>query len=329
MQIDEFIKNLIEDRSEYSLTPEDAKKIQHEGIGKFIFDKLNSSKFKASATEEKYLAKIKEKIDTSIAEDAPIHITLPFGATKNPYLPTAPHIDWAEVFSIAYLRQYLKPLAKAYKHGVILEYVSVAVFEEKVNRIPKADADLYDTEFLALLEIYKKFLPENFRILYTRVEDVISRDKINNALTIKIEELEKVWDKQSPEIIAYKLVRAKRNSLFDEKDPHKDELILESALGHDAFCSECWTTEAAPWDKKDMIVLGHNYTSGWAIHVRSAAGSSVNFWSGIGVLVAKGDKYIPTVLSPKQYEEVKDRVKESPIDIFQGKFKNLDTIAVV
>lgn len=329
MDTNQYLTNIIQDNSSYTLTAEDKKVIQHEGVETFIFNKLDSSRFKASATEKGYLQKIKDKIHLSIMHDEPIYITLPFGATKNPYLPTAPAIDWAEVFNIAFIREYLKPIAAAYKNGVILEYVSVAVFEEKVNRIPKKDTDLYDKEFQKLIEYYQKFLPENFKLRYFRVEDSIPRSQIEKLIGIKMEELRKTWNKQTPEVIEYKLIRAKRNSIYNPNDSHFDSLILNSALGHDAFCSECWTTDAAPWDKKNMITLAHNYTTGWAIHVRSTPGSSVNFWSGIGVLLDRNGKYIPTVLSPKQYQEQKQEIKEVKVNIFGESFANLNTLLIV
>lgn len=253
---------------------------------------------------------------------------MPFGATKNPYLPTAPGIDWGEVFNIAYIREYLSPLAQAYKYGVILEYISVAVFEEKTNRIPQRDSDKYDKEFSSLITFYKKYLPNNFKLVYSRVEDDLSRKEIEKQMNIKIKVLAKNWNDQPEEVRERKLFRARRNCLFDPKDKNVDQILLQSALGHDAFCSEAWTTKVGPWDKKTMITLGHNYTSGWAIHVRSARGSSVNFWSGIGILEQRKSEFIPTVLSPNQYNEVKDRIKKVKVDLFDGKFLNLSSIPV-
>ena len=104
---------------------------------------------------------------------------------------------------------------------------------------------------------------------------------------------------------------------------------MESALGHDSFCSECWTAEVAPWDEKDMITLGHNYTTGWAIHVRSVPGSSVNFWSGVGLLKKEKDGYLPTVLSTNQYNEVVNKLERNKIDIFSKDYLNLNEILVL
>lgn len=329
MDVKIFLDHLVKNRSEYELTAEDEKLIRHEGIREFIFRKLASSKYRAQDLGEDFAKKIKDKIDLCVNHEIPIHTTLPFGATKNPYLPTAPGVDWAEVFNLAYIREYLAPIARAYERGVILEYISVAVFEEKVNHIPQKDSDLYDREFRQLVTFFQKYLPKNFKLEFSRVTDTIPREVAERQLDLKMAALAKTWADQSAEVQERKLFRAKRNCLVTAKDKDVDKVLLWSALGHDAFCSECWTTEAAPWDKKTMITLGHNYTTGWAIHVRSARGSSVNFWSGSGVLEHRGGEFIPTVLSPNQYKELESKIKTEKVNLFPKGFKNLSTVPIL
>jgi hypothetical protein len=162
-----------------------------------------------------------------------------------------------------------------------------------------------------------------------RVEDAIPREKIEAQLEIKMKELKKSWKKQPQSVIDYKLLRAKRNSLWGEEDKDIEEKILKSALGHDAFCSECWTLDSAPWDKKDMITLGHTYTKGWAIHIRSAKGSTVNFWSGIGALICNNNHLDPTVLSPIQFKDNSNNIKKTEVEIFFTTLPHLKYIPVI
>lgn len=326
MQTEDFITSYIKNKEDYELGPEEEKAIKFEGVNKFVFNKLNSSKYRASSTSEDYLAKIKDKINLSINHGIPIHAVLPFGATKNPYLVTAPGVDWGETFNIAYIREYLSPIATAYKYGVILEYISVGVFEEKVNRISQKDIDLYDKEFTKLIGFYQKYLPKNFQLRYSRVGDLFDKKELERLIDLKKNELRKKWYEQPKEVIERKLFRAKRNCVYDPKDKNLDSILLESALGHDSFCSEVWTSDVAPWDRKNMITLGHNYTSGWAIHVRSTPGSSVNFWSGIGVLETRNSGYLPTILSPLQYKEVSNKIKSVKVGVFSEKYSNLGNI---
>lgn len=330
MTIQQFLTKLIQDKNDYVMSKEDETLLRIEGLKNLIYKKLNLSKYKASATSKDYEQKVLDKIELCINHNLPIHFTLPFGAAKSPYQPTAPGVDWAEVMNIAYIREYLKPIAKVYKYGVKLEYISVGVFEEKMNRIPQKDVDIYDKEFAALIKYYQDFLPKNFHLNYSRVSDKYEKNELERLIDIKVYQLRKAWNNQSPETIEYKLLRAKRNCKWEESEKDLGKILLQSALVHDSFCSECWTAQNSPWDQKDMITLGHNYTSGWAIHVRSTPGSSVNFWSGTGALIKKGDNFIPTVLSNSQYTKLIDNFKHEKVSIFSDKtYLNLRTIPVV
>ncbi len=317
MKAQDFIENLIRNDINYSLTNEDQKTIQFEGIEKFIYKKLNSGKFRATKTSDDYDRVVKEKISLCLSKNIPIHLDLSTGATKNPNSVTAPGIDWAEVFNIALLREFLRPISAAYAPGVNLDYFSVAMFEEKVNHISNEDVALYDRQFSELVNYFQNYFPNNFRLQYKRLSDISPKEKVFSAMDRGIEELGKNWDKLPEATRQEKLMRAERNIKFEENVENKEEIILNSALAHDAFCNECWTDEVSPiWYEKDDISLGHRYTTGWAIHVRSAQASTVNFWSGVGVLVEKGKGFITSVLSPKQFEELKPKIRKETVGIF-------------
>ncbi|KKU46967.1 MAG: hypothetical protein UX62_C0002G0022 [Microgenomates group bacterium GW2011_GWA2_46_7] len=315
MDAQKYLTSLIQDKSEYLLSKEDETLLRTEGLVRFIFRKLSLAKYKASSTSKDYEQKILDKIELCVNHQKPIHISLPFGAAKSPYQPTAPGIDWGEVLNIAYIRDYLKPIAKVYKYGVILEYISVGVFEEKMNRIPKKDVDLYDRQFTKLVAYYQEYLPKNFELRYTLVADLYDKKELSRLIDIKVEQLAKNWLKNDQKVRDYKLARAKRNCIWQPDEKDLDKIWMQSIFVHDAFCSECWSLENSPWDHKDMITLGHNYTAGWAIHVRSTPGSSVNFWSGTGVLLKRGENLTPSVLSFSQYEKAKSQIRVEKISI--------------
>src|SRR3989339_383567 len=199
MTTSQFLSQLVKDTNKYSLTESDNKTIQREGIKKFIFYRLNSTKYRAQATSEDYLQKVIDKISLSVDCREPLHITLPFGATKNPYLPTAPGIDWAEVFNIAYIREYLAPIAAAYEHGVLLDYISVAAFEERAN---------------------------NMQLSYSRVSDKIPQKELIRRINIIVTRLRKSWNNQPKEVRDRKLFRAQRNCLYDPKAKNIETILL-------------------------------------------------------------------------------------------------------
>jgi len=193
------------------------------------------------------------------------------------------------------------------------------VFEEKVNHIPQKDVDLYDKQFTELIDFYQSFLPSNFKLKFSRLSDRGSKEKIYSLMDEKITQLRNNWKYLDENIRKEKLFRAERNIQFKGNEKNRDEIILTSALSHDAFTSECWAEAAAPiWNELDDISLGHRYTTGWAIHVRSAPGSTVNFWSGTGVLFKNEDKYTPNILSPKQYKEIENKFNSEGVSFFSN-----------
>lgn len=329
MNINTFLKELVQSKPEFTPTPEDKKTIEFEGIEKFIYNKLNSSIYKASSITPDYLVKIKDKIHLCINHEVPIHVSIPFGSVKVSTLPTAPGIDWAEVFNLTLVREYLTPIAKMYKYGVKLDYISVAIFEEEMNYFSQKDIALYETEFKKLVDIFCTYLPDNFEINFIRVADLVPKEKTLRMINIKVDELRNNWMKNSEEVRNTKIMRAKRNCCLKPTDKDYDKRILRSIFVHDAFCSECWTLDYAPWDKKDMITLGYRYTDGWAVHIRSARASTVNFWSGMGALLKNNDILIPTILSFKQYESHKKNIQMEKVDVFNQSFKNLSQVPVV
>ena len=317
MTINNFITDLITDKSPHTPTTEDKNIIQYEGIEKYIYKKLNSSKYRATKTTEDYDKLVREKISYCVKNRLPIHVDLSTGATKNPRAVTAPGIDWAEVFNVAFIREYLKPIAAAYKYGVLLDYFSVAIFEEKVNSISQKDVDLYDNQLNELIKVYQNYLPENLILRYRRLSDLTTKEVIYPILDEKVIELRKDWEKMSEEEKKEKIFRAERNVAFGKDEPNYDERILNAILHHEAFGGECWAKAVTPvWNELGDISLGHRYTDGWAIHVRSAAASTINFWSGVGLLIKKGENYIPTVLSPNQFNSIKNKLKLEDISFF-------------
>ncbi len=329
MDIHTFLSNLVIQIPDYVPTTKDKKQIEFEGVGKFILSKLNSSEFKATSITPDYLSKVIDKINLCVNHEVPIHLTVPFGAVKTSSLPTAPGIDWGEVFNIALLREYLSPIAKMYKQGVVLTYVSVSVFEQKMNYYSQSDIDLYDEEFEQLIKYYQSYLPKNFRLNFARLTDQLTKDKMLQMIDKKILELDRNWMNNSEEIRNAKIIRAKRNCCITQNDEGYDKKILQSIFVHDAFCSECWTLDVAPWDKKNMITLAFRYSDGWAIHVRSTRASTVNFWSGMGAIIEKGSKLIPTILSTTQYQSLKENTKSEKVDLFGKEFKNLSQIQII
>lgn len=329
MQANQFIKNLIESIPDYKLSSDEEKCIKFEGIEQFIFRKLNSKKFRNSKVPEALEISIKKAINFSVKNNLPIHIVLPFGAYKRWNLPTHPGIDFAEVFNLILMREFLTPIAKAYKYGVILHYYSVELFVERNNRIPQKDIDFYQKDFIFLLEKFKKYLPANMQLKFTNLREEISQEEALKAVEIKVKELKANWPNVEKEVQDIKIKRAKVNCKVDINDPNYNEIILDAVFVHDAFASECWSKNGQiKWiNKPDMIVIGHSYTGTWGLHIKSSTSSRVNFWVGIGALKIQDGKYLPTILTYEQFYSLnKEYFTTEKVDFLFKGFSNLSNI---
>jgi len=331
MDPNHYIKNLIETVPTYTLTNDDKKCIQFEGIEKYIYNKLASSKFRNSAIPEKLADSMKKSIKHCVTNMLPIHIMFPFGAYKRWNLPSHPGIDFAEVFNMALLREYLAPIAAGYEHGVILHYYSVELFVERNNHIPQNNINFYEHEFLELIAVFTKYLPQNMQFKFTNLREEISQQEAMKAVDIKVEELRKNWINLPEKDKELKIKRAKVNCMVDPNSTDYEKVILEAVFVHDAFSSQCWDKGGkVVWiTGPDMITIGNSYTGSWGIHIKSSQSSRVNFWVGIGALQRQDSKLLPTILSYEQFLEINDSKLIEKISYFRNTFSNLNKILVI
>ena len=329
MNLNSFLKTYVESIPQYTVNDSDKKCITYEGIKKFIFQRLTSTKYRGSAMPDDLKQFVKQRIDYSVDNKIPIHIVFPFGAYKKWNLPTYPHIDWAEVFNIKYMIEYLSSIATAYKYGVILEYYSVELFVERNSHIPQKDLDIYEKEFKQIINTLSKYAPSALKIKLTNLREEISQQEALSAVVIKAKEFRENWVNISEEEKALKIKRAKVSCAIDENDPNYEATILDAVFVHDAFSSECWTDNGkVEWiNKPDMIVVGNSYTSNWGVHIRSSRASRVNFWVGTGILEKRENEFIPSILSYEQWREKQELIEYHTVNILE-EFPKLREIGV-
>lgn len=331
MTTQEYLNNLITTVPTYILSVEDEKQIKFEGIERFVYKKLSSTRYRASAIPNELELAVKAKIHYCIENRLPIHITVPFGGFKKWQLPSYPDIDWAEVFNIIFLREYLAPIAVAYEYGVLLEYFSDEVFISRMNNYPQADLDKYNNSFRELVQEVRNYLPKNFTMKLSKIRDQISQDEILNRFDKTIADLRIKWQSLPEEEREYRIQKSERNYRSDFENVNEEnriETLIDSTMVHDAFIFGDWDKDI-PWAfGKDMIALGFRYTGTWGIHIKSSKTSTAQFWVGIGALKLEGNVYLPTILTYKQLLESKELMIDE-VEVFDSKFNNLKSISIV
>ena len=135
MNPEEYLQKELKTCSQYTLTKQDKLSLEQQGMADFIFAKVSSKKFRKWKLPEETVTQIKQAIKINVKNNTPIKFTFPFGGYKLWSMPSAPEVDWAEFFMIAYYHQYLAPIAAVYKPGVHFRFSSDDVIVSQMDII--------------------------------------------------------------------------------------------------------------------------------------------------------------------------------------------------
>ncbi len=95
---------------------------------------------------------IARKLSDAVAARRPLEFSLPFGGYKGWRLPGSPHLDWAELFWVDYLRRYAERLARLHAPGVVISLTCLTGLLGWVNNLRQTDQDTYLDELCRLLK---------------------------------------------------------------------------------------------------------------------------------------------------------------------------------
>jgi len=213
-------------------------------------------------------------------------------------------MDWAEVFNIVQIRNYLAPIAAVYAPGVLIDYFSDEIFVSRMNNIPQEDLDLYTEEFRALIYAMNLYTMDNMKIKLSKIGDQISSKELHSRFDKEMIKVKKDWSSLPEAEKYFRLQKSERNYKGDLSKLSKEEkytILFNSTVVHDTFIFGDWE-EGIPWAfDVDMIPIGFRYTGEWGVHLKSSRTSTVQFWVGHGCLKKIADKLVPTILTYNQY----------------------------
>lgn len=276
-----------------------------------IFRLVMSKKFRKCSVSPEYAEHIRQSIEQNIKNNNPIKIAFVFGSYKLWQLKESPEVDWAELFSLIYYANWLKPICEIYRLGVWYDFYSDDVIVPKMDNIDPADTLAYRESFKKLLGFIKKYLPNNLKITYNRVGDQYKNEAEFNAdLREKMETLKDGVKNGLPELSDEMRALIDLNVKPTEeqlKDPHWREKI---ALMHDAYCLVKYRR---PYYRVPDKILASTYRVKNSISVGTTKRSIAKFWVGVGVLEKNGDDFNQLILSPTQIAN--SNLKEEPISM--------------
>lgn len=290
-----------------------------------VFKALTSKKFRKYSLGKEHAEHIKSSIALNIKNNEPIKATLVFGGYKLWRLKESPRVDWAELFSLIYYTNWMKPICELYEHGVWFDFFSDDVIVPKMNNVSPDDTEAYQQSFKELLAFIKPYQPRNLTMTLNRVGDQYdSYEDFENELTDKITSTAASLDGGLPSLDENSIATLNLNvKITDEQQA--DPLWREKVqLMHDAFAQ---VSGRRPYYRQpDKLNIMTTPYSGM-LAVGTTKDSIMKFWIGAGVLKPKLDGFRQIILSPNQL--LKESFSTQKVHIKGLEGNNFSTIRIV
>lgn len=332
MTEDSFILNELQECATYSLAKHDLELIEKSGLEEFVFAKLTSKKFRKWALSDQIEKHTRQAIRANIKLNRPLEVRLPFGGYKLWSLPTAPEVDWAEFFSMAYYCRYVAPIVAAYPPGVNFVFSSDEVIMERMNNLPSAHTESYFTSFERLIQLFSGHFPHNLAMSIRKIGDLYEdKYELGDELAILIKRTKSQLEQtDKSELDALRQTAAANIMVSGARDMsrlatrEREDFIDESIVIHEAYRLLSRRHQFNYGEDKIAIFPQVNNK---AIPLGSTKNSAVKFWIGTGVLESRNQTLKPMILSPKHLGGVPGQNSyEVPIDFID--IHNLKTVRV-
>ncbi|MFA6392116.1 MAG: hypothetical protein WCW66_05225 [Patescibacteria group bacterium] len=318
MDPNEYLKGKLETCAQTELRPVDREFFKLYGVQDFIYRMLMLKKFRKWKTSDEYAGEIKKSITYAVAKNEPFELSWFFGGYKLWRFPSAPLVDWAELFTISYLVEYASMIAKVYEPGIKIVFWAAHPSVMKLqSNIPENDCQEYRDSFDNLLSIIHPYLPINLKVELKSFESLYPNNgeyqaELNQMIMDVENEYKNGWtaerkDKKNASSILNIQWQGAENweSLSSDE---KEEKIRRGPIVHDGYCRLSKISQAVRGLGK--VDLTATPIPGGSIAVGTSASSVTKFWTGFGVLEKRGDEYVERILSPQQLESVKEMPHE-------------------
>lgn len=312
----EYLHSKLDDLK--NLTP---RSIPEDELPAEIFRLLMSKKFRKYSVASSYQKHILDAIKINITQNAPIKLTFPFGGYKLWRLPEAPEADWAELFSLLYFANWLKPICEIYKPGVNFIFYADDVIVPRMNNIREKDIRIYRESFLNLLKFVRKYIPQNLFFTYKRVIDQYkNQDEFEVDLSLRVELLSNSPE-QMPPLNDKRLASIKLNVRPTQKEKNDPNWQAKIHLLHQAYLGIKY--KRSFYHKDDNILIFTTPITD-ALAVGMTKHSIAKFWCGIGVLEKDGNDFHQLILTPKQIANSTIKKKLIDFDLIGKNFSSIN-----
>jgi len=135
-------------------------------------------------------------------------------------------VEWAELFHLRFMLEYVAPMVAVYEPGVLLDYFSNAWLIKVISHYPQSDLDAYTTSFRSLMDRFE--LPANVKVKYNVVADQLPEEELLRRALINRPMVEVGWIKLSKEQQKERLAYSERNIRWDILE--RDEKVIPRVL---------------------------------------------------------------------------------------------------
>jgi hypothetical protein len=294
-----------------------------------VFRNLMSKKFRKYSANEELQKQVKNAIRLNVGKNEPINVTFLHGAYKLWRLEEAPEADWAELFSLMYYSNWVKPICELYEPGVWFDFFVDDYIINRLDNIPMSDVQAYINSYQSLIDFLKPYQPKNLKMTITTVGGQFpSEEAFDESLQKNLEKLTADTPGGLSELNEAQKAMVELNTKpTDEqlKGPQWREKVFHL---HNAYMA----TKAEPGYHKGrpekIMAFTQPLPSGTTISVGTTKSSIMKFWVGVGVLELKKESYSQVILSPGQLEKAEFTFENVNIEGLNGKnFKKIRVLA--
>ena len=265
-----------------------------------LFKTMTSGKWRRSALDDASRRDIQDKIEHAISKDAAIEFSVPFGGYKSWTLHSYPHLNWADVFAVNFLRRFGEDVAQFGRCKVVITFSYCSGVMDLVNNMRLDEQDLYTREFQKLLDAFSDSRVQ--MALFDIADKFRSLDALRERVRDGASVVSQGWETLDQGARLKRLRSAERNLQRNGVEDLRalDEQELESRIERSAmFCEalDC-LPERREFNKfSSRIQLVHVRGPTPSIHLASCDTSSNHFGVGDGVVEVRRDRCLQRIVT--------------------------------
>ena len=301
-----------------------------------MIDRLFAKKFRKYSIAPDVKVYVSEKLENILKKKLPLTFVPSFGGYKHWWCPTYPTIDWAEIFNMKFMLEYLSPIYNNYKDNkTTIEYESEEIILSELNNVPQSGLDEYTRTFRLACDYFNSLLNNKVELKLSLAREQykdynFDKQKLLNRINEMLPEYAERFESYDEEDKQRRIQKARTNFKLDGvvdytklSDKEKEELYKQSRILNETFLDADFEVRGNDFfEKENNIPLLFSFGLGpggeaW-LHIGSSHSSMTDFWAGTGILELREDgTIVERILSRNQYENIKndliDVEIESPI----------------